>query len=81
MKELLGSLTYKYESGFARPWQPEYSATMLGAIVGLEIGISEVQCKYKLSQNRPAQDQKQVIRQLKSAGSNRLARAMERNEI
>jgi len=80
LRELVGSLTSKYESAFARPWQPEYNAIMLGAIVGIEVVISEIRCKYKLSQNRSAQDQQQVIQQLKGAGSNRLARAMERNE-
>jgi transcriptional regulator len=54
---------------------------MLGAIVGVEISINEVQCKYKLSQNRPAIDQEQVIQKLKSVGSNKLAEAMERNEL
>jgi len=81
LKNLVDSLTNKYESGFEKPWQPEYKATMLGAIVGVEISINEVQCKYKLSQNRPTKDQEQVIQKLKSAGSNRLAEAMEHNEL
>ena len=81
LKEIVDCIANKYESGFEKPWQPEYKATMLSAIVGIEIIISEVQCKYKLSQNRSAQDQKQVVQQLKSAGSNKLAEAMERNEL
>jgi transcriptional regulator len=81
LKEVVHTLAHKYESGFEKPWQPEYKATMLGAIVGVEISINEVQCKYKLSQNRPAIDQEQVIQKLKSIGSNKLAEAMERNEL
>jgi transcriptional regulator len=52
---------------------------MLTAIVGVEITITEVQCKYKLSQNRSAPDRVQVVEKLKSLGSTRLAEAMERN--
>jgi len=81
LKEVVDTLTHKYESGFEKPWQPEYKTTMLGAIIGVEIPINEVQCQYKLSQNRPAIDQEQVIQKLKSVGSNRLAKAMERNKL
>ena len=51
---------------------------MLGAITGIEIKINEIQCKYKLSQNRSEQDQNNVILKLKSNGSILLAEAMER---
>lgn len=81
IKDVVDTLTAKYESGFQVPWQPEYKASMLGAVVGVEISISEIQCKYKLSQNRPIQDQQQVIQQLKLSGSSSLAKAMERNEL
>lgn len=78
LKDLVDTLTHKYESGFDMPWLPEYNASMLGAIVGIEIVISEIQAKFKLSQNRAARDQQQVIEQLKSLGSDELAAAMER---
>lgn len=78
LKNLVDSLTEKYESIYEEPWQGEYKASMLGAIVGLEISINEVQCKYKLSQNRSAQDQTSVAEHLKKAGSHSLAKAMER---
>jgi transcriptional regulator len=81
LKEVVDSLANKYESGFEKPWQPEYKATMLGAIVGVEVLINEVQCKYKLSQNRPAKDQELVIQQLKAIGSKKLAVAMEQNKL
>ena len=81
LKVMVDTLTGKYESTFEQPWQPEYKASMLNAIVGLEIKISEISCKYKLSQNRSAQDQSQVIEQLESLGSKKLAEAMARNEL
>lgn len=79
LKEVVDSLTNKYESGLEKPWKPEYKSTMLGAIVGVEVQINEAQCKYKLSQNRPAKDQQLVIENLLSLGSTKLAEAMEKN--
>ena len=49
---------------------------MLKAIIGVEISIDEVQCKYKLSQNRPAADHQGVVDQLDQLGSEPLATAM-----
>ncbi|MDH5544988.1 MAG: FMN-binding negative transcriptional regulator [Gammaproteobacteria bacterium] len=80
-EEIVNDLTSKYESTFEIPWLPQYKSSMLGAILGFEVTITNIQCKYKLSQNRSLQDRAQVIRQLKARGSNRLAEAMERNEL
>ncbi len=79
LKEVVEALAHQYESAFEGPWQPDYGAAMLNAIVGIEVHITDVQCKYKLSQNRPAQDRAQVVEKLKSLGSNKLAQAMERS--
>jgi transcriptional regulator len=77
LREVIDTLTRKYEADLPNQWQAEYNPSMLGAIVGIEIHITEIQCKYKLSQNRSAQDQNQVIRQLKNNGAIQLAKAME----
>ena len=77
LREVIDTLTRKYEADLPTQWQAEYNPSMLGAIVGIEIHITEIQCKYKLSQNRSAQDQNQVIRQLKNNGAIQLAKAME----
>ena len=78
LAKIVNTLTEQYESKFEQPWNPDYKATMLGAIAGIEIKINEIQCKYKLSQNRSEQDQKNVVLQLKSKGSTLLAEAMQR---
>ncbi|MFT4819725.1 MAG: transcriptional regulator [Sulfitobacter sp.] len=78
---VVDTLTQKYESTFPQPWKPEYKEAMLSAIVGVEISISEIQCKYKLSQNRSAQDRAQVATQLDEVGSHKLALSMVRNEL
>jgi transcriptional regulator len=49
---------------------------MLKAIVGVEIEIEDIQCKYKLSQNRPVADQQGVIDNLVELGSDALVGAM-----
>ena len=76
LKEVVDTLTYKYEASFKESWQPNYKASMLKSIIGVEITISEIQCKYKLSQNRSDQDQQEVIKQLDLLGSTKLAKAM-----
>ena len=80
LKTVVDSLTHKYESGFDQPWKPNYRAAMLGAIIGFEIVISEIQAQYKLSQNRSDQDRQQVIAALDNIGSNELAEAMQQME-
>ncbi len=76
-KEIVEALTEKYEAGFDEPWQPDYRSQMLGAICGFEIEIAEVQCKFKLSQNRSVEDREGVIEEL-SKSNEVLARAMMR---
>ncbi len=73
---LVDALSAGYEAGFDEPWQPRYPDSMLQAIVGVEIEIDEIQCKYKLSQNRPAADQAGVIEQLEKRDAAALAAAM-----
>jgi transcriptional regulator len=81
LRTVVEDLTEKYESIRPQPWSPEYNAAKLNAIVGVEITISEIQCKYKLSQNRSAQDRKQVITHLNEIGSHELASSMVRSEL
>ena len=80
LKTLVDALTHQYESAQAVPWQPEYNASLLGAIVGVEVCVSEIQCKFKLSQNRSCEDRRQVVESLKSLGSFDLALAMEKEK-
>ena len=74
--DIVEALSTRYESGFETPWQPQYRDAMLKAIIGVEITIDEVQCKYKLSQNRPAADHQAVVDKLDELGSTPLAGAM-----
>ena len=73
---IVNKLTGIYESTLHSPWKPEYKDSMLKAIIGIKIEISEIQCKYKLSQNRSEVDQNQVIEKLEARGSTMLSQAM-----
>ncbi len=73
---MVEALSKRYESDFNTPWEPQYRDAMLKAIVGVEIEIEELQCKYKLSQNRPSQDHQPVIDKLDELGSESLVQAM-----
>lgn len=63
---LLHELTEYHESQIASSWQVDYDPSMLKAIVGLEISVSEFQGKFKLSQNRSASDRQGVMENLSS---------------
>ena len=80
LASLVDTLSERYESGFDNPWQPQYRDAMLKAIVGVEITIDEIQCKYKLSQNRPIADQQGVVDHLQQSGSKALAEAMRKTQ-
>ena len=58
-------------------WRPEYEAAMLAGIIGIEINIHEIQCKFKLSQNRDRLERKSVSERLRAEGEIGLAVAME----
>ncbi len=67
------ALTAKYEGGRRDPWAvtdapPEYVAGQLRAIVGLELVITRVEAKFKLSQNRSEADVSGVIDGLAADG-------------
>jgi len=62
-------LAARFERGSAAPWVPEYDPRMLAGIVGIEIAIREIQGKFKLSQNRSAEDRARVVTQLEARGT------------
>lgn len=67
LRALLHRLTERQEAREpAPPWrmqdQPErYLQSMLNGIVGIEIEVSRLEGKFKLSQNRPAADRPRII--------------------
>ena len=68
LEALVERLTHVYESHRPNPWKPsltgEQRTKLLNMIVGFEIEITDVQAKFKLSQNRPLEDQQNVVEML-----------------
>jgi transcriptional regulator len=69
LRGFVGRLTDRHEAGRAAPWgvadaPDDFVATMLRAIVGIEITLTSLTGKWKVSQNRPAADRQGVVRGL-----------------
>lgn len=67
-------LTFQQEHGREEPWRVsdaphEYTSKLLRAIVGVEIQLSRLLGKWKLSQNRSAEDQAGVLEGLNAEAS------------
>jgi len=63
---LVTRLTQRHEDGRPLPWHvsdapADYLDAMLEAIVGIEIEVTQMEGKFKLSQNRSADDQAGVV--------------------
>jgi transcriptional regulator len=76
-------LTEKHEASSARPWSVDdaprsYIEGQLRAIVGIELLITRVEAKAKLSQNRPEQDIPGIIAGLRERGDIPSASLVER---
>jgi transcriptional regulator len=70
--DILKAVVQMYEAPFEQPWPfalPEdYVDKMMRAIVGFSISITRLEGKYKLSQNRPPEDQQRVVEALHRQG-------------
>lgn len=69
LRGLVGDLTDSMEATRKSSWRvddapPDFIDSQLRAIVGLEIDITAIQGKWKMSQNRPTDDAKGVVRGL-----------------
>jgi transcriptional regulator len=92
LRTFVTRLTERHEGGRAVPWQvsdapPDYIDAMLKAIVGIEIEVTRVEGKFKLSQNRDAADRTGVVLGLEADASlerqpeaDALAQAMQADE-
>jgi len=72
LRGFVGRLTERHESARAAPWAvtdapPDYIETMLRAIVGIEIELTALVGKWKLTQNRALADRRGVVSGLEAA--------------
>jgi transcriptional regulator len=81
VRGVVGRLTRKHEAIETKPWKmgdsaPEFIDGMLKAIVGIEINITRMEGKAKLSQNREDRDRLNASEVLATKGDLELANAM-----
>ena len=89
LRRFLRRLSARHEARNADPWRtqdlPEtYLEGMLKGIIGLDIAVTRLEGKYKLSQNRPAPDRPGVIAALEAqsdADACAVARLMREQEL
>ena len=72
LREFVEALTDRHERPLVSPWRvsdapPKYIEQMIGAIVGFEIVIESLTGKWKLSQNRTADDRAGVVSSLSAS--------------
>lgn len=73
LRGFLGRLTKRMEAGQPKPWKmgdapQEYLRQMLGGIVGIEIPITRMVGKWKVSQNRLPIDREGAVAGLRATG-------------
>ena len=73
LRQQLDALVAHHEAAFADPWQiadapPDYIDKMLSAIVGIEITITDLKGKWKISQNQPEVNRAGVVAGLRQQG-------------
>lgn len=81
VRGMVARLSRKHEATQPTPWKmgdspKEFIDSMLKAIVGIEIAITRLQGKFKLSQNKEARDIRGAAAGLAAAGNTPLAAAM-----
>jgi transcriptional regulator len=78
LRAIVTRLTERQESLRAEPWAvtdapPDFIDGMLKGIVGFAMPITRLEGKWKMSQNRPAVDQKSVVAGLSTEGQDAVA--------
>ncbi|HRD95357.1 MAG TPA: FMN-binding negative transcriptional regulator [Rubrivivax sp.] len=81
VRGLLARLTRRHEAGELKPWKmgdsaPAFIVELLAKVVGIEIEITSLTGKSKLSQNKEARDRLGAADQLDTKGQAELAQAM-----
>lgn len=81
VRRAVALLTRTHEATQSRPWRmgdsaPEFIDVMLKNIVGIEIQVTKLVGKAKLSQNKEERDRVNAARELEKRGNTALSRAM-----
>jgi transcriptional regulator len=82
VREQIEALTQQQEAGMPMPWSvgdapADYVARLANGIVGIELEITRLAGKWKVSQNQPAQNQTGVAHGLRGKGEEAAAALVE----
>lgn len=82
VRGVVARLTREHEPSEPKPWRmgdfaPEYIDAMLRAIVGIEVAITRMEGKAKMSQNREERDRLSAAEALIQRGQAQLDKAMQ----
>jgi len=74
VRGLLDALTAEHEAAFPAPWKPadapgDYLEGRIAAVVGIEIEVTRLVGKWKLSQNQPERNRAGVVEGLRKDGA------------
>ncbi len=86
VRGVVARLTRSHEAAEPQPWKmgdapPDYLDAMLQAIVGLEIAVTRLEGKAKLSQNKELRDRQGAVEALQARGREGLAAAMSESDL
>lgn len=81
VRSIVARLTQRHEANESKPWKmgdsaPDFIDSMLRNIVGIEVEITSMVGKSKLSQNREARDRLNAADTLDSRGHQEIANSM-----
>jgi transcriptional regulator len=81
VRSIVARLTQRHEANESKPWKmgdsaPDFIDSMLRNIVGIEVEITSMVGKSKLSQNREARDRLNAAGTLDSRGHQEIANSM-----
>ena len=81
VRGMVGRLTRRHEAEEPRPWKmsdstPDFIDSMLRNIVGIEVAITSLVCKRKLSQNKEERDRLGAADALLATGNTEVAQSM-----
>ena len=69
----LQAMTDEFEAGFSEPWSvadapADFTEHLITQIIGIEISVTRLQGKWKVSQNQPPENRNSVIEALRKSG-------------
>ncbi len=78
IRRQLVAMTDEFEAGFPEPWSVadapvDFTERLITQIIGIEISVTRLQGKWKVSQNQPPENRNSVIEALRASGQPAMA--------